>query len=732
MPAGRQASRFSAYIKDDHQRILILNSLVLNSQLYDRMKKSFLYLFAWSALMLVGCSENEAVVVPPEEAIGEVILPADAVAGELLVKFKPEMSDVLDMAASQAGKRGGVMTRSGIPATDEVLEWLGGWHLERVFPVDNQTEARTRAAGLHLWYLVKFDEEADLQVAAGRLSRLGEVSKVQGNPCIKRVGDVKRTYVSESAMSRARASVRGTAGIASFTDPGFAYQWNYHNTGVNDFDNRNDLGNGSEAGCDVGCLDAWKKCTGDPSIIVAVLDEGVMNAHPDLADNIWVNEGEELYADADADGNGYKDDKYGYNFVKNTGVITWSDADDSGHGTHIAGTIAAVNNNGMGVCGIAGGDGTKDSGVKIMSCQVFANGVSVSLAGEARAIKYAADNGAVILQCSWGYNSADANIVEGFSPGPGTEEEWENLYPLEKEAIDYFIENAGSPNGVIDGGLVVFASGNEYSGISAFPGAYHKCLTVGALAADFTPASYTNYGVEVDVSAPGGDTEYYGPLGMEDPEFWDETEGRYSGSILSTLIRNGQPAYGYMDGSSMACPHVVGVCALGLSHAVKLRRHFTAPEFATLLKQCVKPLDTWYMGGRVKTYYKNHNSVGGSPTKVPLSRYIGKMGTGLVDATLLLDAIEGAGREMKVPDVYVSEGGEMKMDLARFFVGGESLSYTCEVENISVASAVVNGSLLTVSGRKAGVTCLTVRVPGVGEQTVAVTVRGGADSDGWM
>lgn len=145
-----------------------------------------------------------------------------------------------------------------------------------------------------------------------------------------------------------------------------------------------------------------------------------MYTHPDLADNIWVNEGEELRAGTDADGNGYKDDKYGYNFVTNTANISWTDVEDIGHGTHVSGTIAAMNN-GEGVCGIAGGDGTKNSGVKIMICQVFSGNNSVSLNGEAKAIKYAADNGAVILQCSWGYNSAEANEVEGYTPGPATE-----------------------------------------------------------------------------------------------------------------------------------------------------------------------------------------------------------------------------------------------------------------------------------------------------------------------
>ena len=695
------------------------------------MKKNFLYT-ALFALILASCSEQEVIEQPSTPTGGtEVQLPADVTSGELLIKFDPAMTEILDQALTVATRSGGAMTRSGIPSTDEVLDILGAYHFERIFPVDTKNEERTRTSGLHLWYRVKFDENTDLKEAAGRLAKLGEIAKVQANSHIQRAyrTDGYRSYVSESAL-RQKAATRTVTTGNTFSDPGLAYQWHYNNSGNNPFDNQNALKNGSRPGCDVGCMEAWKKCTGDPSIIVAVLDEGVMYTHPDLKGNMWINEKEELYADKDADGNGYKDDKYGYNFVSNSGIISWMDAVDTGHGTHVAGTIAAVNNNGEGVCGIAGGDGSKNSGVKIMSCQVFAGEAGVTLDAEARAIKYAADNGAVILQCSWGYNSSLANLIEGYTPGPGSEEEWEKLYPLEKDALDYFINNAGSPNGVIDGGLAIFASGNEYAGMAAFPAAYSKCISVSAVAADFTPASYSNYGKEVTISAPGGDTEYYNPVGQDDPEGWEE--GIHSGSILSTWIQNGNATYGFMDGTSMACPHVSGVVALGLSYAVKQRRHFKASEFVELLKSSTKPLDSWYNTGEVKAYYRNHISSGASATRVELSKYIGKMGAGLLDAGMLLNNIEGNGSDMVVPNMYVAEGTTSDLNLAYYFVNGENLTYTCTSGDTTVASVSVNGTFMTVSGVKTGATRITVKVSNGSEQSITVTVRKKANDNGWM
>ena len=695
------------------------------------MKKKFFYI-ALVALALTGCSDSLS-TLDSSEGKADITIPADAEAGELLIKFSPEMSDILDQA-QKSQTRAGKATRSGIPSTDEVLDILGSYSFERVFPVDANTEARTREAGLHLWYTVKFSKGTDLKVAAERLKQLGEISKIQTNGRIKRAynTDSKRIYLSDKALQQkaTRAAANGEP-----NDPGFVSQWHYRNLGEGnyDFENLNNNHVGAKAGCDVNALEAWKSCTGDPSIIVAILDEGVMYTHPDLAANMWCNPGETVQgAKTDGDGNGYEGDLHGYNFVTESGDITWTDANDSGHGTHVAGTIAAVNNNGIGVSGVAGGDGTPNSGVKIMSCQVFSGQNSVTLAGEARAIKYAADNGAVILQCSWGYNSSESSIINGYTPGPATEKEWAETYPLEKEALDYFINNAGSPNGVIDGGIPVFAAGNEYAGNPAFPGAYSKCVSVSSLAADFTPACYTDFGSLVTLSAPGGDLKYYSKIGEEEDEFWAET-AEQKGAVLSTLIQNGKPAYGYMEGTSMACPHVSGVAALGLAYAIKQNRHYRAADFVALMKKSVKELDSHYQNGATKTYYMNHTTVGASPEIVQLSKYIGKMGTGLIDAAQLLNNIKNKelSSDMKLPNMYVGIEKTSSLNLAAYFAG-QTEGYSCSVANVSVASATVEGKMLIVKGLAAGSTSLTVTAADGTSQTVVVTVRKSAGNNGWM
>ena len=424
------------------------------------MKRSIYGICTAALLALGACTTDE--LPAPDKTQPDGTEQTKPVSGEVLVKFKSYVSDILDQTAART-RSGGPATRSGILSVDEVLDLVGGYEIERVFPVDPRTEARTREAGLNLWYVVRFDKEYTVEEVVERLSQLGEVQYANPNRTIKRAYNPEKKAIplTRERLSALTRQTRAAAAEYGFNDALLPQQWHLVNRGT--------MFTGTEAcgetksvvGADVQCEEAWKLSTGDPSIIVAVLDEGVCLTHPDLQANIWTNEDEVDGSREDNDSNGYAGDVHGYNFVTDTGVISWDDISDTGHGTHVAGVIAAQNDNGEGISSIAGGTSSQP-GVKIMSCQIFSGDKGGNSMTSVKAIKYAADNGAVVLQCSWGYVSGTANSYEWGTPGYATEEEWETMDPLQKEALDYFIHNAGSPNGPIEGGIAVFASGNEY------------------------------------------------------------------------------------------------------------------------------------------------------------------------------------------------------------------------------------------------------------------------------
>ena len=132
-----------------------------------------------------------------------------------------------------------------------------------------------------------------------------------------------------------------------------------------------------------------------------------------------------------------------------------------------------------------------------------------------------------------------------------------------------------------------------------------------------------------------------------------------------------------------------------------------------------------------KTYYYVHDSPGWSATKMELPFYRGKMGK-LVDAGALLRAIAGSGSDMKVPNLYVGVGKTVKIDLKRYFLNGENLTYECSINDTSKAVATFEGTVMTVRGIVAGMTNATLKTSGGKEQSFTITVRNNANDNGWM
>lgn len=657
-------------------------------------------------LLLGACSEDpvgEMPASPVESRVEEklVFSSEHAVSGSLLVRFDADAVLRIEQTVAAATRAGGVATRSGLADFDDVLAGIGVKSLHRVFPVDPRNEERMRAAGLHRWYVVGFDQEADLDRAARDMARVAEVDKVEFNVQLQHVARGKAVRLAEASQAAS-----GTRADAAFNDPYLGKQWHFINTGDKS------IYSGIKAGADVNCAEAWPICTGDPRVVVAVVDDCVQWDHPDLAANMWVNS-KETENGADSDNNGYVDDLHGFNFVDNTPLALSTEGEAFDHGTHVAGTIAAVNGNGTGVCGIAGGSG-KNDGVKIMSCQIFHNDIGGTAEATARAITYAANNGAVILQCSFGY-----------PPSIATDSDYEKgQYSLEKEAIDYFI---GKQNcAAVDGGIVIFAAGNDAYATSSYPGAYRNYVSVTAMSCDYTPAYYTNYGPGCNIAAPGGDAcQSY-------------LENRTDGSQVLSTLNGGE--YGYMQGTSMACPHVSGVAALGLSHALQQGKKFTQKEFVAMLLTSVNDINGYCTGSR--PYITDAGTIG----TLDLSRFKNKMGAGYIDAFQLMMQIRGitalpvtVGKQVLLDMTPYLGDGKLNMrvvkaeidpaDKARLGITSDpkvfsnKITLTCTKSG----SAIIRVTLLAGTGNDSGISGLTIT-----KEYALIARTFHSENDGWF
>lgn len=431
------------------------------------MKQGF-YVLAF-AMLLASCVREELAVVQPDESEAPQVVKGLYVPGEMNVKFSEELTAMIegDLAI------GNLQTKSS--ELNIIFDEFGVTSVKRLCDHGGEFEPRMRKEGLHRWYRVTFSEKESHTKAVENFSNISGVD------------------IAEPVRQIVRKDFTG------YNDRYLSDLWGFDNGQY-----------------DINVKTVWQNyTTGNPNVIVAVMDGGVDISHEDLKDNC--------------------SDKY----INTTGGAR---PDPETHGTHVAGTIAAVGNNGKGVVGVAGGDyAAGQKGVSIMSCQILSEQPGRT-GNYLNAMVYAANNGAVISQNSWGYNF-DMNGDGEVSGSELVLALNATIQDSDKQAVEYFIKYAGiDSNGnqradsPMKGGIVIFAAGNDGIANGA-PANYENVIAVGAMNRSGGRASFSCFGPWVDVCAPGVD-------------------------ILSTV----PGGYEFLQGTSMACPHVSGVAALVLSY----------------------------------------------------------------------------------------------------------------------------------------------------------------------
>lgn len=441
-------------------------------------------------LMLGICGPAGARIFPDRDQPQPILL-----TGEIEVQFETDVN-----ISNLATKSGNLAV--GIKSLDDIFQKYGAYDSRPLFPVLMPGQDRVGTNDMSKFHVIKIPESANVREVMDELSK---------NPYIRTVDGVYAIPVRVVSNDTYQNN-----------------QW-----ALNKID----------------CKDAWDIETGNDFVVVADIDLGVLYTHPDLSDRIWVNPAEDAdgdkvvmdaddinYVDSPDDGNSYADDLIGYDFFDGFGgALVCADADCSGwdndpsdydgHGTHTSGTMAAATNNSVGVAGLAGGWGIGiGTGARIMCVRVGAlasDGMGyVNSAACATGINYAAVSGADMINASWG--AATSGVITAF-------------------------QNAANYNVVI-----AHAAGNDNSTTldqvdHQYYNGYKLVLTVASSTSGDVKSDFSNYGLDVDVTAPGS-------------------------NILSTYSDFGTASYVYTGGTSMSAPHVAGLAAMLRSHDPSLTK----------------------------------------------------------------------------------------------------------------------------------------------------------------
>jgi subtilisin family serine protease len=385
-------------------------------------------------------------------------------------------------------------------------DWTQAWRQNRNILIDEDATLKYDPTSI----IVKFFDgvsQEDKDVFYG-LMEMRRIEKL-GNT------DMEHVAINDSAenMVFLAREIGAELGIVEFAEPDYIFHlnatpndsfysllWGMNNTGQTVNRDR------GTANADIDANLAWDVWTGSSSFVVGMCDSGILLNHQDLAANIWQNPGEIAGNGIDDDGNGYVDDKNGWDFFNNDSNPT----DDNGHGTHTAGTVGAVGNNGLGVTGVCWN-------VKLAALKIGSASGSISVTAAINAINYCVGKGIKVSNHSWGGGAASSALNAAISNA--------------RTAGHLIVAAAG--NGGSDG------RGDNNDSLPSYPASYTQdnIIAVAAIDNDNKLAAFSNYGVtSVDLAAPG--------------------------VTIASSYNSSTSSYVYLNGTSMATPAVAGAVAL--------------------------------------------------------------------------------------------------------------------------------------------------------------------------